>query len=114
RLMHDPTEGGIATALEELAAAAGATLRIDLGAIPIYEETRIVCAALSLDPLGLLASGALLAVVSAADATRIDMNDDERVGRWRTIGRVERGDAKVILGGEDPAVPFPAFARDEL
>lgn len=114
RLMHDPTEGGIATALYELAAVAGATLHVEPDAIRVYDETRAVCDALGLDPLGLLASGALLAIVSADDAERLASRRGEHAIDWRTIATVKPGPPRVILGAEDPATPFPAFARDEL
>ena len=68
--MHDPTEGGVVTALHEMAEAAQVGLAIDRAAIPIYPECRSICDALDLDPLGLLASGALLAAVDPAAADR--------------------------------------------
>ncbi len=114
RLMHDPTEGGLATALQELAAGANATLRVDMAAVHVYDETRVICDAFGLDPFGLLASGALLAIVSAPDAERLASRRNESDMRWRAIATVEPGPARVILGHEEPAVPFPAFARDEL
>jgi hydrogenase expression/formation protein HypE len=113
KLMHDPTEGGIATALQELASAAKATLRVDPSAISIYGETREICAALGLDPLGLLASGALLAIVSPDAAASILASGNRQAG-WRVVAKVESGPARVIMGTEDPAIPFPTFARDEL
>lgn len=64
RGMHDPTEGGLATALPELSAATGLGLEVEIAAIPIYPETQAICDALGLDPLGLISSGALLAVVA--------------------------------------------------
>lgn len=114
RLMHDPTEGGIATALHELAAAANATLRVDISALRVYDETRAVCAALELDPMGLLASGALLAIISAEDEARLASRRDGGDSNWRAIATVESGPARVILGAGDPATLFPTFARDEL
>ena len=59
RGLHDPTEGGLASAIAELSAASGLGIEIDEQSIPIYEETAAICAALDLDPLGLIASGAL-------------------------------------------------------
>lgn len=114
RLMHDPTEGGIATALEELAAACGATLRVDPAAIRVFDETRIICDALGLDPMGLLASGALLAVVAAGDCDRVT---DSLAGvkiASQAIATVEPGPARVIMGAEGSTVPLPRFARDEI
>ncbi len=114
RLMHDPTEGGLATALQELAAAANAALRVDIEAVRVYEDTRVICDALGLDPLGLLASGALLAIVSPADAERLASRRNESDISWRPIATVEPGPPRVIMGTEDPATPIPTFARDEF
>lgn len=114
RLMHDPTEGGVATALHEMAQAAGTTLRIDPDRLHVFPETQAICGALGLDPLGLLASGALLAIVPAAAATAA-------LTAWRdagiegvAIGRIESGPPGVIIGANEPGEPLPAFARDEL
>ena len=48
--MHDPTEGGLATGLHELAMASGVGLAVDEAAIPILPETRRFCALLGLEP----------------------------------------------------------------
>ncbi len=66
--MHDPTEGGIATALWERARASGRGLRVVEDAIPILPETRALCSHFGLDPLRLIASGALLLAVAPSDA----------------------------------------------
>jgi hydrogenase expression/formation protein HypE len=58
--MHDPTEGGLAGALREMAAASGAGLVLYPDRVPVYPETRRFCKFLGLDPLGLIASGSLL------------------------------------------------------
>lgn len=63
--MHDPTEGGVAAALAEMASAAGRRFRIDLDAIPILPITARLCAGFGLRPLGLIASGALLVTAPA-------------------------------------------------
>jgi hydrogenase maturation factor len=114
RLLHDPTEGGIATALHEMAQAAQATIHITPDAIPILDETRAVCDALALGPLGLLASGALLAIVAENDAAAAQRRLHERGIACARIGRVVVGEPAVILGAENQAAPLPSFARDEL
>lgn len=114
RLLHDPTEGGIATALRELAEAAGATIRVELEALPVFPETRAICAALGLDPLGLLASGALLAVVSQDDCDRVISRLTDVKINASIVGIVEAGPATVIIGREDSTAPLPQFERDEL
>ncbi len=114
RLLHDPTEGGIATALEEMAAAANATIRIDVKAIPVLPETGTICEAAGLDPMGLLASGALLAIVPGSEAARVAGALSEGGVPCAIIGTVERCGVTGIMGAEAPAPPFPSFTRDEL
>ena len=58
--MHDPTEGGLLNGLWEMSQASGLALDVDVGRVPIYAETRAICDHFRLDPLKLLASGALL------------------------------------------------------
>lgn len=62
--LHDPTEGGVATAIHELGRVSGCGAEIIAEAIPILPETRTICDVLELNPLGLLSSGALLMSVS--------------------------------------------------
>ena len=112
--MHDPTEGGLATALHELAEAAGVGLRIDRSAIAVLPECGAVCQALGLDPLGLLASGALLATVDPSDAhTTLDSLRAAEVPA-QAIGEVLAGDAGLLLAAGDSQSPLPTFPRDEL
>jgi hydrogenase maturation factor len=66
--MHDPTEGGIVTALWELAMASQKTLQIDPEKIPIPGLAKRVCKAFDIDPLSAIASGALLITAPAPDA----------------------------------------------
>jgi len=114
RLMHDPTEGGLATALDELAQAAGASVRVDLDAVPVFDETRAICAALDLNPMGLLASGALLAVVAGTDCERVAAHVMDAGITCIPVATIVEGPARVIMEAEDSAVPIPSFARDEL
>ncbi|MBU6997144.1 MAG: AIR synthase family protein [Theionarchaea archaeon] len=66
--MHDPTEGGIAGALHELADASHVGFSVDVDKIPVSQETRAICSALSVDPLRLISSGSLL-ITAPPDAT---------------------------------------------
>lgn len=114
RLMHDPTEGGLSTALYEMAEAAGRTIRVEPRAVAVFEETRMICDALGLDPMGLLSSGALLAIIGRAHVTAVTSELARVKIDGRIIGTVESGEARVIIGAEDPASPLPRFDRDEL
>jgi hydrogenase maturation factor len=68
RAMHDPTEGGVVSGLLELAAAAGLGISVNAARIPVAPETEAICAALSIDPLRLIASGSLLIGTPPASA----------------------------------------------
>ncbi len=114
RAMHDPTEGGIATAVRELGAASGYSLQVDLDLIPVYPETRQICAALGLDPFGLIASGALLAIVSEDTATLAMDHLMANGVPCATIGRLgEPGSRVDAISGSQPAV-LPEFEVDEI
>ncbi|MCF6158324.1 MAG: hydrogenase expression/formation protein [wastewater metagenome] len=61
--MHDPTEGGLATGVLELAKVSGTGVIIDEERIPCYPETEEICKFYNIQPFGLIASGALLIAV---------------------------------------------------
>ena len=113
--MRDPTEGGLSGALYEFVAASGVGLEIDAESVPVRPECRAICAALGLDALGLIASGALLAAVAPADAgAAVSALADAGIAA-RAIGFATDRHARVIL--RRPAAPdsdFPTFARDEI
>jgi len=114
RAMHDPTEGGVVMALHELAEAAQVGLAIDRAAIPVYPECRVICAALGLDPLGLIASGALLAVVDPAAAERALARIQDSGIEAARIGSVVDRNVGTVFTADDASAPLPTVARDEL
>lgn len=106
RFMRDPTRGGLATVMHEIARATGLTMRLQEPRIPVRDRVRAVCEMLGYDPMFLACEGRVVAVVDAAQA-------EAALAAWRAlpygqqsawIGRVEPGDAQVILetelGGE--------------
>lgn len=70
RCMRDPTRGGVATVLNELARAGGVGLAIEERAVPVRASVRAACEVLGLDPLYVACEGRLLAVVAEADGAR--------------------------------------------
>ena len=111
--MHDPTEGGIATGLAEMALAAGTGLEVDLDAVPIPDVSQRLCDAFGLDPLGLIASGALLATVRSAQAEAVISRCREQGWQAAVIGRLtDDGGLRAYQDGR--RVDFPTFAADEL
>jgi hydrogenase maturation factor len=112
--MHDPTEGGLATALWELAEAAGVGLRIDRERVVLLPEGAEVCRALGLDPLGTIASGALLMTLAPGDAAIvIHALARERID-CHYIGQVVPREQGVTLVEGSRARPLPRFPQDEI
>ena len=113
--LHDVTEGGLFTGLREVAAASGLGLAIEEDSVPLLPETAQVCEALGLNPMGLLASGALLitlppqevpGLLSALEAVEVDA--------WE-IGRMLAADEGLVLfNRQGEEVELPVFSRDEL
>jgi hydrogenase expression/formation protein HypE len=68
--LRDPTRGGVASALNEIATAAAAGMRIDEAALPVLEQVRGACEMLGLDPLYVANEGKLIAFVERGAAER--------------------------------------------
>jgi hydrogenase expression/formation protein HypE len=112
--MHDATEGGIATALMELADAAGVGLRIDRDRVMVVPEGRMLCEAYGLDPLGTIASGALLITLDPAEAGIVIHALARESIDCHFIGQVvERAQGVTLVEGTR-SWPMPVFAQDEI
>ena len=112
--MHDVTEGGLVTGLREVAKASGLGLAIEESSVPILSECQEVCEALGLDPLGLLASGALLITLPTADVPGLLTSlEGEGINGFEigTMIEAAEGLQMVEFHGE---TPLPEFSRDEL
>jgi hydrogenase expression/formation protein HypE len=82
RAMRDPTRGGVASVLNELATASGVGVRIDEASIPVRPEVRAACEMLGLDPLYVANEGKLIGVVPAEHArTLVDAMRAHPLGR---------------------------------
>jgi hydrogenase expression/formation protein HypE len=71
RTMRDPTRGGLAATLNEIAQQSGVGMRLEEAAIPLKAEVRGACELLGLDPLNVANEGKLIAICACADAPRI-------------------------------------------
>jgi hydrogenase expression/formation protein HypE len=112
--MHDPTEGGIATACCELALASETGLRIERQSIAILPEGHRLCEAFGLDPLGVIASGALLLAVDPADAGRVARACESQGVPCAPIGQVVPRAEGVTLVAAGRSEPMPRFPQDEI
>ncbi len=113
--MHDPTEGGLATALWELAEASSCELELDLEAIPILPEGRALCEAFELDPMAATSSGALLLTTPTENLGALERAYAEQGIEFAAIGEViSRGAPLVTAINEGHSDPLPRPERDEL
>lgn len=112
--MHDPTEGGLSGGIYELAAASGVGFDIDADSIPMLPECKLFCEVLGLDPLGLIASGSLLAAVAPESAGAVlDALSGEGID-VSVIGVANDNAGEITLRSQGSSSEFPRFQRDEL
>jgi hydrogenase expression/formation protein HypE len=112
--LHDPTEGGIATGIFEMATASDLGVEVHYDKIPISEETLRLCESYHVDPLGTFASGSLLIAVSPSVS-------EDVISRLSAVGitaaRIgvmmpkEEG-MRLIRNGEN--LPLPVYHQDEI
>jgi hydrogenase expression/formation protein HypE len=90
RCLRDPTRGGLATALNELAKQSGVGMVIDEAKIPVKPEVKAACEILGLDPLYVANEGKLVCIcdASAADALLAEMQQHPLGRDAAIIGQV--------------------------
>ncbi|MBN1482032.1 hydrogenase expression/formation protein [candidate division KSB1 bacterium] len=112
--MHDPTEGGVATAIHEMARAADRGVVIDQSKIPIMAEGKLVCEFFDLDPLGCLSSGSLLLAVPHKSIEPIIKACSSKNIPAADIGKfVEKEKGLILLDGQQQK-RLPLFVQDEI
>lgn len=107
-VLRDPTRGGLATVLNEIASAAGAGMEVEEAAVPVSEAVRGACDMLGLDPLYVANEGKLVACVpdSQAAAAVAALREHDLGREAAVIGRVSsdppagRVILKTAVGGQ--------------
>ena len=89
-------------------------LEVIANALPVLPETAQLCQAFDLDPLGVIASGALLISVAPDDAPAVQRALEAEGIPAFDIGRVVEKAAGVTMLAADGRQPLPRFARDEI
>jgi hydrogenase maturation factor len=113
--LHDPTEGGVATGLWELAEAAGLGLLVEGERLPVLPECALMCRHLGLDPLGLIGSGSLLIAAPVEHAEIIiDALEGANIAATAIGELVSRDQGRRIRSSDGSLAQLPHFARDEL
>lgn len=112
--MHDPTEGGLAVCLHEMAAAAQVGMEIDDEQVLVRPETREICARTGLDPWGLESSGSLVVCVDAVDAEHLLAAYAREGIEARRIGTVCAAELGLQRrSAVTTRLAVPRFAQDE-
>jgi hydrogenase expression/formation protein HypE len=85
-MMRDPTRGGVAATLNEIASSSRTGIRIVERSVPVPDDVRAACGFLGLDPLYVANEGKLVAFVAAEDAqTALQAMQDHPLGTGATI-----------------------------
>ncbi|MBI5501262.1 MAG: hydrogenase expression/formation protein HypE [Deltaproteobacteria bacterium] len=114
RCLRDPTRGGLATTVHELAASSRLTVVLDERAIPVRPEVRRTCDLVGMDPLYLACEGRLIAVVPPEEADAAlaalrgapDGAAAALAGTAEPLGRFGNVLLRTAAGGTRPMAPL--------
>lgn len=113
--LHDVTEGGLSTALEELAVAGKHRIRVFVESIPVLAETARICSLVGVHPLGLIGSGSLLISCEASASDQVGRSIRAAGIEAACVGEVLGGGAGIEAVNESgQSVPWPHFDVDEI
>ncbi len=100
RVLRDPTRGGVASSLNEIAQDAGVGIVIDEESVPVHGPVRAACELLGLDPFFVANEGKLLAIVppSEADAALMALREHPLGAHAAVIGRVVADHPGMLVG----------------
>lgn len=113
--MHDPTEGGVAGGIHEIADASGLGFEVFEEKIPVAPETSMICSYFNVDPLQLIGSGALLISVKPEYAGKVLDALESRGIRASKIGRfLPDPEKRVLVRGDGRATELVRPVSDHL
>jgi hydrogenase expression/formation protein HypE len=99
RCLRDPTRGGLASTLNEIAGSSRVGIELEETTIPVHEEVRGACEMLGLDPLYVANEGKLVAIVSsqAAKKALLALQSHPLGKDARIIGRVTAEHTRMVV-----------------
>lgn len=104
--MHDATEGGVLSALYELASASKKGLRVDITKIPLSDETRDICKVFNIDPYKCLSEGSLILCCKPSKVARVISSLRSANIRATVVGELTTA-RKGILSRDESGREFP-------
>ncbi len=111
KLMHDPTEGGISTALYELSKISGRKIYISPEKIPFYPPAVKLCKIFNLDVRGLISSGCIIGITSEKEIVKMEKIYRKRKIKFSVLGEIKEKGYGVFT---ENGTPFVKFEKDEL
>jgi hydrogenase maturation factor len=113
--MHDPTEGGVAGGIHEMADAANLGVKVFRDAVPVQPETARICSIFQIDPLQLISSGALLIAAEAKSTDAIIRSLKREQISAAVIGEfTEKRNSRLLITAEGTAEALPRPVSDHL
>ena len=113
--MHDPTEGGVAGGIHEIADASNVGVKVFEEAIPVQPETAQICSYFQIDPLQLIGSGALLISAEVKSASETVRNLKLERIQASVIGKfTENTDQRVLIQKDGGTKALPRPLSDHL
>ena len=113
--MHDPTEGGVITAIREICTASDCGVLVEAEGIVVLSETVALCRQFGIDPLGAISSGALLLTSPSEAASDLIHAYAEAGIQAAIIGEMLLPNEGLQLRDEDGnLVVLPEFVTDEI
>jgi len=95
RVMHDPTEGGVLGGIYELEKMSGLHAKINVSKIPVSELTQKAARVIGFDPLHLISSGVLLAVLPEERVSEAFKRLEEHKIKAAVIGEIISGESSI-------------------
>ncbi|MDG6904344.1 MAG: AIR synthase family protein [Nitrososphaerota archaeon] len=108
--MHDATEGGVLSALYELAHASKTGLRVDLERIPVSEETRDICKIFKIDPYTSLSEGSLVLSCKPSRVTKVLSGLRSAGIRAAVVGELTSRKSGIVFrdcNGKESPIKYP-------
>ncbi|HOV21598.1 MAG TPA: HAD-IA family hydrolase [bacterium] len=114
KLMHDPTEGGISTALYELSSVSGHKIIVLFEKIPFYPPACKLCKIFNLNVTGIISSGCIIGITERKEVEKMKKVFKKRKIKFEIIGEIGEKGSGVFIKKKERFIPFPKFEKDEI